>query len=441
MNEADSVPHRILIAEDQQSTALLMQTLLGNRGYVVEVAEDGEQCLEMARSFKPDLIFLDLMMPKVHGMEALRRLKSDPATQAIGVVVCTAKRYKPDQDQAMELGAFSVLSKPFTKDELVGVASRFFLGLAQAPASLPAPAGGEVYLPEIPADQSFCRLWGTRGSIPVSGQPYTRHGGNTSCIEIGHSDETIVVDAGSGVRNLGLRLLKNGPRKIHLLITHTHWDHIQGFPFFAPLYVPGYEVVVHGATGFRKDLKAVFTGQLDSDYFPVQFEDMRAKVDFLPLEPVLEIAGFRITWEYTHHPAATVGFRFERNGRSLAYISDNEFLYGYMGRPHTITMESEELTSHKRLVELARDADLLIGEAQYLNAEYRAKVGWGHSSLSNACALASLAKVKRWVVTHHDPLHEDDFLDQKLNVTREILRSLDYPIEVKHGYDGLLEYW
>jgi len=441
MSEQKTGGRRILIAEDVNAMAELMRTWLTSRGYQVDLAADGEECLAKAQAM-PALLILDIMLPKIHGIEVLRRLKADPKTRALGVIMCTARAYKPDQDQAREFGAFDILTKPVKRDEFLETVGRYFAGAAQERAAPEATAIGDPYLPKISTDRSFCRLWGTRGSIPVSGQRYVRNGGNTSCVEIGHGGQRVIVDAGSGIRELGLRLAKLGPHKVHILITHTHWDHIQGFPFFAPAYIPGFELVIYGATGFRKDLASIFRGQLDRDYFPVEFEDMEARIEFRTLEGnELELGDLRIKWELTHHPAATVGFRFEFGGRSLAYVSDNEFLYGYVGAPHVVGLNSEVLVPHRRLVELVRGVDMFVGEAQYTNEEYLAKIGWGHSSLSNACALARLAEVKRWVVTHHEPSHEDDTLDHKLNLTKEILHSLNYPIEVTHGFDGMTHYW
>jgi CheY-like chemotaxis protein len=441
MSEAGAGRGLVLVAEDVKSNAALMSLLLTNRGFRVEMAGDGEQCLAKARAFLPSLILLDIMMPKIHGIEVLRRLKADPQTAGIGVIVCTAKPYKSDQDQARELGACDVLLKPFAKEQFVETVERFFSGAQTAAPVVTATPASEAYLPRIDTSRWHYRLWGTRGSIPVSGRRFVRHGGNTSCLEVACGDEVVIVDAGSGIRELGLRLVKQGPRKVHILITHTHWDHIQGFPFFAPAYVPGFELVIYGAATFKKDLKSVLCGQLDRDYFPVQFEDMRAKFDFRTLaDSAVHIGKFKISWEFTHHPAATVGFKFECQGQKLAYVSDNEFLYGYLGSPEEITLNCDVVNAHRPLVNFLKGVDLLIAEAQYTNEEYLHKIGWGHSSLSNACLLARLARAKRWVVTHHDPLHEDDFLDQKLNLTKEVLRRLDYPIEVAHGYDEMTEY-
>jgi phosphoribosyl 1,2-cyclic phosphodiesterase len=374
-------------------------------------------------------------------MEVLRRLKADPATSGIGVIICTARKYKADQDQALELGAFSVLFKPFENAELLRMVDGFLTGGEKRESQSGLLPTGDVYLPQLPVDRWLYRLWGTRGSIPVSGQRFVRHGGNTSCLELALGDASIIVDAGSGIRDLGLKLVRRPPRRIHILITHTHWDHIQGFPFFAPAYVPGFEIVIHGVPGFGMDLKSIFTGQLARDYFPVQLQDMRAKIEFHRMEQqTLELDGARIEWEFTHHPAATVGFKFALGGKTLAWVSDNEFMYGYLGAPRRITRESDEVTAHRRLVDFLTDVDLLIAEAQYTNEEYPSKIGWGHSSLTNACALTRLTRAKSWIVTHHDPLHDDEFLDQKLNLTREVLGSLDCPAPVSHGYDGMTGY-
>ena len=441
MSDATKPARRILVIEDTAPVAFLLQMLLTARGFIVDHAEDGEQGLEKIRLHVPDLVILDLMLPGMHGMEVMRRLRSDPATRDVGVVMCTARKYKADHDQAIELGVFDVLNKPFQKEELFSVVDRFF-NKSPKVATLP-PTVGQVarYVAPPKQDRWFFRCWGTRGSIPVSGAEYARHGGNTSCVEVGHQNEVLIIDAGSGLRQLGAKLARQGPRKLHILITHTHWDHIQGFPFFEPAYIPGFELVIYGATGFRADLKSVFTGQLNRDYFPVQFEDMRAQIEFRHLDQQqFELEGISVSWDYTHHPAATVGFKLDVGGKSFAYVSDNEFLYGYQGSPHDIMESSEELLHHRRLLQFLKGTDVLIHEAQYTEEEYRTKVGWGHSSISNACVLARLAEIKSWVITHHDPRHDDEFLDQKLHRTKDLLRELGVGIPVVHAYDGFMDY-
>ena len=297
-----------------------------------------------------------------------------------------------------------------------------------------------VFNPKQRAEHGYFRLWGTRGSIPVSGPDYIRHGGNTSCMEIGCGDDRIIFDAGSGIRELGLSVMSDPPRKIHLFITHTHWDHIQGFPFFLPSFVSGFEIDVYAPPHADKDIESIFRGQLDRAYFPIQMDDMQAKFEFKILgDETVQIGDVKIDWEYTLHPGATVGYRVDIKGKTLAYIPDNEFLKGYLGPPDQAPEQAVD-SVHAQLLKLLNGVDVLIHEAQYTSEEYADKIGWGHSSVANACILAKLAEVGRWIAIHHDPTHSDEFLQGKLNLTRQVLRDLGCPIEVMHGYDGMMDY-
>jgi CheY-like chemotaxis protein len=441
--------NRILVAEDVDVVAYSIARGLEGRGFQTAVAHDGEECLAMARSFAPDLILLDVMMPKGHGMEALKQLKAQEDTQRIGVIVCTAEGFKPALDLALELGAFDVIVKPIDDGALVARVDRFFTHTEPAAVPPPAPAvrpqsipGVEVFRPVLDTTGVCCRFWGTRGSIPISGPPYLRHGGNTSCLEVEYGGARVIFDAGSGIRDLGLALAAGPPCKLNLFITHTHWDHIQGFPFFAPAFIPGFEITIYGAKGFGKSLEAIFHGQLDRDYFPVQMEDMRAQLVFKDLgdEPV-GIGPMQVTSAFMQHPGATLGYKLEVHGKTISFIPDNEFLKGYTGSPHRVGRGHSLLTDYLPILEFLKGVDVLIHEAQYMPEEYGGKIGWGHSSLGNACLLAALTEAKRWVVIHHDPMHTDDFLERKLNLTRQVLRGLQHPIEVEHGFDRMTEYF
>ena len=439
-------PHsskRILVAEDTEVVSHLMVSMLQGAGYTVSLARDGEECLEMVAGSPPDLLILDLMMPRLHGVEVLRRLRADQATRDLGVIVCTAKSFKTEHAAVAELGAFAFLPKPHSPKELLAVVSAFFEGTG-APPEMAVPwatAGIKAYEPAMEIERGRLALWGTRGSIPTPGAAFMRHGGNTSCMQIEHGGEVFVFDAGSGIRELGFELMKGGPRRIHLFITHTHWDHIQGFPFFTPAFVPGFELVVYGAQGFGKSLEAVFRGQLDQDYFPVQMDDMNASIEFRQLTPEpVQIGNVTVTWEYAQHPGATVGYKIDVAGTTLSWFPDNEFLFGHMGAPGDLELDDPRMAPYRRVVEFLSGVDVLIHEAQYTNTEYPSKIGWGHSSISNACLLAKLAGVKRWIVTHHDPMHDDLFLEQKLNLTRQQLARLGHPIPVCHAYDGMVEF-
>lgn len=438
---------RILIGEDTADIAYLMKVALQSAGYSVEITGDGAECLRRARESRPDLVVLDIMMPKMHGIDVLKALRADPETEGIGVIVCTAKDYKTDLEEALERGAADLLAKPFEVPRLVETVQAFFSKRARAEVALgqttvASEARPAAYAPQLDrAGSHFC-FWGTRGSTPTPGARFLRHGGNTSCLSVVQGDDYFIFDAGSGIRELGLEISRSKARRLHLFITHTHWDHIQGFPFFTPAYLPGYELVIYGAEGFGKNLKSVFRGQLDREYFPVQMEDMLADIEFrnLPTDPFV-IGPARISWESAMHPGATVGYKIEIGGKKIAWVPDNEFLLGYTGDPRALSREHQLVRPFSKMIEFLADADVVIHEAQYTNDEYPQKVRWGHSSVGNAASLMKFAAVRRWIVTHHDPMHDDAFLESKLNLTRQILAHLECPTQVCHGYDGMTEYF
>ena len=439
---------RILVAEDVDVIFTMIDRVLKGEGYTVIHARDGEECLNLALDAPPDLIILDLMMPKIHGLDVLKALRADERTQDVGVIICSAKNFKTEVEQAKELGTFDFLPKPFHRRDLLAIVERYFTALdstaaADAPvATSAAESDVEVYKPQLQSPNGLFKFWGTRGSIPVSGPRFVRHGGNTTCAELNYGDERIIFDAGSGIRDLGMDLMAGPPRKLHLFITHTHWDHIQGFPFFVPAFVPNYDITIYGSPNLDKDLKSIFHGQLDRSYFPVQMEDMQATLTFKHLgDTPIEIGDLRISWAYTMHPSATVGFKIEVKGKKLAFVPDNEFLKGYVGSPHDIHQDSLESAIQKRFIDFLSDVDILIHEAQYTNEEYLSKIGWGHSSISNACALIAMAQPPHWIIPHHDPMHDDEFLQDKFNLTRQVLAELGGgDTEIQHAYDGMTLY-
>ncbi len=436
-----SQPRRILIAEDVRAISLRISHALESRGYAVECAQDGEECLARIESFKPELLVLDLMMPKLTGMDVLKRLRANADTQDLPVIISTAKDFSTELKFVRALGVLDVIIKPFDPELLVRKADAFFSGTWPAEEQAKPGEAGPKYVPVLDTTRPHIRLWGTRGSIPVSGPRYAQHGGNTSCMEYAFGQERILFDAGSGLREAGMSFLSGGPRHIHLFITHTHWDHIQGFPFFLPIYVPGYEITIYGERGFGKNLEALLCGQLDRDYFPVEREDLKAKLNFVFLDdnPV-EVAGARITREFTHHPGATVAFKIEHHGKKVAYVPDNEFLQGYTGPPADLVRGNPIVDPHQPLLDFLQGVDVLLHEAQYRPDEYPNRIGWGHSNLANACALARITGVAKWIIIHHDPNHDDTTLHSKLSLTWQILSDLNHFVPTQHGYDGMLDF-
>jgi phosphoribosyl 1,2-cyclic phosphodiesterase len=266
------------------------------------------------------------------------------------------------------------------------------------------------------------RFWGVRGSIPTPGPETVRTGGNTSCIEVRADGEHIVLDAGSGMRPLGKSLVAEFaeiPLNLTLLITHTHWDHIQGFPFFIPAYNPRNHVRILGYEGARKDLQATLAGQMESPYFPIALAQMPGNIVIEELKSldfrVGKIAG---TACHVNHPGVCVGYRLNTSSGSICYIPDHESA--------PIPDEVPESVAHvleRKIVDFIDGADVLILDSQYTAEEYRTHVGWGHGCLDDVVRVAKLGKVKRLFLFHHDPSHDDSFLEGMLAHAQSIAGS------------------
>jgi phosphoribosyl 1,2-cyclic phosphodiesterase/DNA-binding response OmpR family regulator len=262
------------------------------------------------------------------------------------------------------------------------------------------------------------RFWGTRGSIAKPGPGTVRYGGNTSCVEVRTRAGTLLVlDCGTGAHGLGhaLEAAKTGPLRGHILISHTHWDHIQGVPFFAPLFVEGNEWDVYAPRGLRESVRETLAGQMQYTYFPVSLDQFAATVRFHDLvEGAFTIADVRVTARYLNHPALTLGYRLEADGVALIYATDHE--------PHSRALAAGDAAAlageDRRHVEFLAGADLLIHDAQYTAAEYAEKVGWGHSPVESVVATARAAGARRLVLFHHDPLRDDAALDQVVAAAR-----------------------
>jgi phosphoribosyl 1,2-cyclic phosphodiesterase len=247
-------------------------------------------------------------------------------------------------------------------------------------------------------------LWGTRGSIAAPGAENARYGGNTSCVEVQGTDDTLVVlDAGTGIRRLGATLGRTHPR-IDLLLTHLHMDHLQGLGFFGPLFDPEVEVHVWGPATPATPLRQRLMRYLSPPLFPVHLRDVPRLVLHDLMGGTFMLGELRVTADLVCHPGFTLGYRLETPCHSLTYLSDHEPALGttrFPGPP--------EWTSGYAL---ARETDLLLHDAQYTRAEYSAHTGWGHSAIDDTFAFASLARVRHLVTFHHDPTHTDDALDR-----------------------------
>ena len=291
------------------------------------------------------------------------------------------------------------------------------------------------------------KFWGVRGSIPTPGPRTLRYGGNTSCVEINFPGiNRFIVDAGSGIRELGKELLASpNPEKGHIFLSHFHWDHIQGLPFFKPAFKPGNHFIIYGSDEPNVDLTKIISMQMDPIYFPVAIQDMGAKVEFKSIqEGTIDIDGVQVQSRYMNHPGYTFGFRFTHGGKSVVYISDNEpFRQEYTQsevQPKTVTLEDrfESFVDNKEeaLIEFISGADLLIHDTQYFPEEYEQRVTWGHSPYTYTVDIAVKGHVKQLILFHHDPEHDDATVDKMVDMSRERLRKHNYAIPCNPAQEG-----
>ncbi len=260
------------------------------------------------------------------------------------------------------------------------------------------------------------RFWGTRGSIATPGPGTNHFGGNTSCVELTTaSGDLLIFDCGTGAHRLAAELMAQGKKAINanILLGHTHWDHIQGFPFFSPAFVKGNSVAIYGPEGSRGSLHDVLAGQMEFTYFPIELNQLPAAITYHDLtEGIHTIGGARVATQFLNHPAMTVGYRVEADGVAMVYLVDHEPFSDELwragaepGRIESILHEGD-----RRHARFMADADLVIHDAQYTPEEYRSKKTWGHSTYDYVVQIAAAAGVRRVALTHHDPGHDDHFV-------------------------------
>jgi phosphoribosyl 1,2-cyclic phosphodiesterase/DNA-binding response OmpR family regulator len=283
------------------------------------------------------------------------------------------------------------------------------------------------------------RFWGTRGSISKPGPTTVRYGGNTSCVEVVAGDGTLVVlDCGTGAHALGEALLARGPRPLrgHVLISHTHWDHIQGLPFFAPLFTPESEWDIYGPRGVHQQLKDALRGQMQYTYFPVSLEDLGATIRYHDLvEGTFTVGGIRVVAQYLNHTALTLGYRLEADGVSLVYATDHEPHSARLAGGFTSLSPDVDRGDLGHAAFLA-GADLVIHDAQYTAAEYGTRRGWGHSTVEYVVDLVSTAGARRCCLFHHDPGHDDRTIDRLLELARQRPSATGARLEVLAATEG-----
>ena len=271
-------------------------------------------------------------------------------------------------------------------------------------------------------------FWGVRGSVPSPGPTTTRYGGNTSCVSITADDKILILDAGTGIRNLGSAIIGQPELEIFVIVTHSHWDHIQGFPFFTPIYQPNRPVHMFPTLHKKNVVLASLIDQMDGAHFPITPDQVPSNFNFVTENPLefLESNGFHLEMVPMNHPGKAFGYKITIDDKVICYFTDNE-----IDPPYEKSIELNELTNQ------CRNADILIHDAQYTEDDMPLKHGWGHSLISQVTELGKSAEVKNLVYYHHDPERTDDLLDKELEKAAKTLKENGSSVQPYFAYEGL----
>ena len=426
----------VLIIEDDTDNRTTLAKLFATDGWKVLEANDGDAGLELALHNRPELILCDLLMPKLNGFQVCRSIREQ--LQPTKIIVLSGRDYGVDRTSALQAGADEYLLKPITWELLSSAIDRLLPEIPRRPRPK-AVAEHE----SVPAR---IRLWGVRGSIPVPGKSTVRYGGNTSCVEVRGDGEIIVLDAGSGIRLLGLALDKEfGPRsmKLTLLISHTHWDHIQGLPFFSPAYNRKNLIRVLGYEGARAGLAKILASQMETPFFPVSLRELPSHLAIEELKEMeFQIGNIEVRSKFSNHPGICAGYRLLTSSGSIAYFPDNEpyeqLKLQLASRDGISEDEARDFATAERakMVEFIQGCELAILDTQYTDEEYAKHIGWGHSSLSSVVSLALDAEVRQLLLFHHDPNHDDEMIDKMVEHARALVKKSGKTLEVEGAREG-----
>ena len=279
-------------------------------------------------------------------------------------------------------------------------------------------------------------FWGTRGSISTPGRSTEKYGGNTPCVSVELGDSLIIFDAGTGIRNLGISLAKSQKQynELHILLSHTHWDHIQGLPFFVPSYLKGTKINVYGNPNKGGFLKSILEGQMESDYFPINMSSLGADFNVVELQDeAIQFGPFTMQWqEQVYHPGGCLRYKLTFGDKSIVYATDVEINKMFKALRNDAHKEEAQ-----KYMEFIANADVLIADGQYTDEEYGEKIDWGHSSMELVMQVAHQAAIDRLVLFHHDPDRTDKMLDALSARHRPTYQAMEPARTVMWGREGM----
>ncbi len=282
------------------------------------------------------------------------------------------------------------------------------------------------------------KFWGTRGSIPVPGKDTLKYGGNTPCVELrSHDNKLLILDAGSGIRELGKSLInENFHDDINILISHYHWDHIQGIPFFLPLYQNKGKVSFWGESCGDESIKSVLSNQMTDNYFPIKLNELNAEIKYksVQLNSSFELNGMKIFTYRANHSSPTLTYKIIDNDKCIVYLTDNELKIDASKNDNSLTAVNN---LNKELIEFCSGCDYLIHDSMYDEAAMMLKQGWGHTDNITVALFALLAKVKKLVLFHYNPDYSDNKIDSLLKETAIVLKKNNADVKCIAAKEGM----
>jgi phosphoribosyl 1,2-cyclic phosphodiesterase/CheY-like chemotaxis protein len=425
----------LIIDDDPGFRSVLGETLQENGWQVLEAGE-GDEGIRMARMHRPEAILCDLLMPRRNGFHVCRSLRSDAELRHAKIIITSGRDYDSDRLAAFEAGADDYLTKPVEPGQLLRL-------LAQIPSAPwfngAAAAAGQA------DSQVYFKFWGVRGSIATPGPATVGYGGNTSCVEVRADGQIIILDAGTGLRPLGKALTEEfGGQALDLtlLLSHTHWDHIQGLPFFMPVYQSQNHLRILGYEGARHGLDSVLSGQMESPFFPIGLSEVPANILIEELmEMQFHIGPVIVEARFANHPGICVGYRLVTSRGTIAFFPDFE---PYQAHRHGVDSRTSDAGQFDyareeaaKLVEFLRGTDVLIMDSQFDREEYEQHIGWGHACVDDVVEIALEADVKKLFLFHHDPEHDDAKISAMATHARNLVAARNGALEVNAAREGV----
>ncbi|MDD5629760.1 MAG: response regulator [Elusimicrobia bacterium] len=420
---------RIMVVDDDPLVGELSSALLRDAGYEVELVDDSIRALELIKAKPPAVAVLDILMPGLDGMTLCHRIKSDPGTKEVRVVIVSGKAFHADRKRALDYGAELFIEKPYDVDTFAKQVAALIAGQAPPPPAATEEAKLGTQEQAGAETKLTMTVWGCRSLSPFKGGEPSRYGRNTSCVSLETESDILIFDAGSGIVPLGREIVKNGRYKdLWLFLSHFHQDHFEGLAEFAPAYTPGYKLNISGANdpgqALQDRVQRIFeTAPPDLGALQAElqlFEMMEETYEVLP--------GVQVSPYFANHPGTTLGFVIDLAGLRFSYSPDAE-IYGEEG---TALQDYDE-----RLGRLIQGSDLLVHDGRYLDSDYQTRKNNGHSSYVNTVHLAARSGVKRLVLFHHDDAYTDAILDRIDADAQKIVADKGYKMQVVMAREAL----